>query len=63
MEGLLTVDELAARLKVDKSWLYSRTRIRGHGGIPHIKLGKYIRFRADEVMTWLQDQQSKGMSP
>ncbi len=55
-ENLLTVDELAAELKVPKSWLYSRTRQTGPGTIPRIKVGKYIRFDYQAVMDWLREQ-------
>ena len=55
--NLLTVDELAEMLKVPKSWLYSRTRETGPGSIPRINVGKYRRFRLDDVMDWLEKQQ------
>jgi excisionase family DNA binding protein len=44
---LLTVDEVAALLKVSKSWIYEHTRSRGaprSERIPHVKIGKYVRF-------------------
>jgi excisionase family DNA binding protein len=56
-EELLTTDELAAQLKVPKSWLYTRTRETGSDSIPRLKVGKYLRFRLGEVMVWLQKQQ------
>ena len=52
----LTVDELAERLKVPKSWIYSRTRETGPASIPKLKVGKYIRFVESEVMDWLKRQ-------
>ncbi len=55
-QNLLTVDEMAAELKVPKSWLYSRTRQTGPGTIPRIKVGKYIRFDYEAVMDWLKMQ-------
>lgn len=55
-DDLITIDELAAKLKVQKSWLYSRTRKIGPGTIPRIKVGKYIRFEVSEVMNWLHRQ-------
>ena len=57
MEGtgeLVTVDELAAFLKVPKSWVYSKTRERGKNTIPTIRAGKYCRFNRDAVMSWLE---------
>jgi excisionase family DNA binding protein len=50
----LTVQEIAAFLKVPVSWVYQRTRQSGDGGIPHIKLGKYCRFNQDQVMQWIK---------
>ena len=42
---LLTVPEIASALKVPVSWIYDRVRRSGPEQIPHIKLGKYLRFR------------------
>ena len=52
---LITVDELAQILSVPKSWIYERTR-QGTQAIPHIKLGNYVRFNADEVITFFRDK-------
>ena len=57
MEKLLTVDELASHLQTPKSWIYHRTRQKGPGRIPHIRAGKYCRFRLAEVLKWLEDKQ------
>jgi hypothetical protein len=55
---LLTPVELAARLKVPTTWVRDRTRSRGLDGdvIPHLRLGRYIRFRwgSKELEAWLQ---------
>ena len=53
-DELLTVAEVAKLLKVPVSWVYERTRRRGVERIPHLKLGKYLRFHACEVREWLQ---------
>jgi excisionase family DNA binding protein len=59
-ENLMTVDELAAFLKVPRSWLYSRSRVAPDNGFPIVKVGKYLRFRKDEVLRWLSmDSASK----
>ena len=52
-EKLLTVEELAERLSVPLSWIYSRTR---SGQIPTIRAGKYCRFSLPEIMEWLRKQ-------
>ncbi len=50
---LMTVAEAARVLNVPVSWVYERTRRRGKEQIPHIKLGKYLRFEVAAVRTWL----------
>ena len=50
---LLTLEETAALLKVSKSWIYERTR---KGTIPHLKLGKYLRFPLAELLLWIAAQ-------
>ncbi|NIV37714.1 MAG: helix-turn-helix domain-containing protein, partial [Anaerolineae bacterium] len=51
---LLTLEEVAERLKVPKSWVYERTRRRGLDRLPHLKLGKYLRFEEAEVRDYLE---------
>ncbi len=53
-QEFLTVREMAAKLKVQPSWLYARTREKGEDTIPIIKVGKYIRFRENAVMDWIK---------
>lgn len=58
-QNFLTISEMAEILKVRKSWLYARTRQTGPGAIPRLKIGKYIRFRLNEVLAWLEQQAAK----
>ena len=56
LHELLTVDEVAALLKVSRSWVYEHTRSRGakHGeGLPHVRIGKYVRFEARALRAYL----------
>jgi excisionase family DNA binding protein len=53
-QDLMTVSEVAALLKVPVSWVYERTRRPGIEKLPHIKLGKYLRFDPVEVRAWVQ---------
>lgn len=55
--GWLTIDEAAALIRVPKSWLYERTRT---NTIPHLKLGKYLRFNRDELVAWTQQFRRDG---
>jgi excisionase family DNA binding protein len=57
IEDLLTIEELAVRLKVPKSWIYTHTRGRTKCRLPFIKLGKYLRFEEGAVRRWLESQQ------
>jgi excisionase family DNA binding protein len=54
---LLTVDEVAALLKVSRSWVYEHTRSRGGiraERLPFIKIGKYTRFDPRSVNEFLR---------
>jgi excisionase family DNA binding protein len=56
LHELLTVNEVAALLKVSRSWVYEHTRARGlprSERLPHIKIGKYVRFEARAVRAFL----------
>lgn len=55
--GWLTIDEAAALIRVPKSWLYERTRT---NAVPHIKLGKYLRFDQQEFLTWARQFRRDG---
>jgi excisionase family DNA binding protein len=55
---LLTVKDVAEILRVPVSWVYDRTRKRSLDRLPGIRLGKYWRFRQNEIVEWLSRQQS-----
>jgi excisionase family DNA binding protein len=55
-QELLTVEELAARLKVKKSWIYFRSMQTGDDTIPRVRIGKYLRFNPGAVMEWIEKQ-------
>lgn len=57
VDHLLSVEEVAELLKVPVSWVYDRTRSRGINRIPGFRLGKYWRFRAEDVLAWIERQQ------
>jgi excisionase family DNA binding protein len=54
---LLTPEELAARLKVSKSWVFEQTRqrakVRNKMPLPCIRLGKHLRFSWAQVCEWM----------
>ena len=50
----MTAGDLAARWGVRSRHILALAR---DGGLPHVKLGKYVRFRAESVQRWLDDQE------
>ncbi len=52
-DQLITVKELSQRLNVPVSWIYQRTRL-GQEAIPHVKMGKYVRFNLGEVVEFFK---------
>jgi len=53
---LLTVRDVAELLQVPVSWVYGRMRNRSSERLPGYRLGKYWRFREDEVLAWVAAQ-------
>ena len=54
--ALLTVREVAELFKVPVSWVYEHTRKRGRERLPHLKLGKYLRFEECAVQEFVERQ-------
>ena len=57
-DELLTVQDVAELLRVPISWVYHRARKRSLDRLPGIRLGKYWRFRHDDITEWLRRQKS-----
>ena len=51
-DRLLNAGEVAELLNVPTSWVREHTR---SGTIPHLQLGRYRRYRLDDVLAWLDD--------
>ena len=60
MTRLLTVDEVAERLGVTKDWVWAQARA---GRIPHVRLGRYRRFREEAIDAWLQQLEQSSLKP
>lgn len=58
MTRLLTVDEVADRLGVTKDWVWAQTRA---GRIPHVRLGRYRRFREEAIDAWLEQLEQSSL--
>ena len=52
-EELMTVGEVARRLKVPVSWVYERCREGTPNPLPHLKLGKYLRFSRSALFAYM----------
>lgn len=58
MTEILTPAQVAERLQVGVSWIYEQTRtrasVRNPDPLPHIQMGRYLRFMWSDVLAWLQ---------
>ena len=50
----LTVQEVAELLQVPVSWVYGRMRKRPSEQLPGYRVGKYWRFREEEILAWVK---------
>ncbi len=57
-ESLMTIPELMDFLKVKRNTIYTLRRI----GLPTVKIGRSVRFRADSVINWLSELEESGDS-
>ena len=53
---VLTIDELAAFLKLSKSTLY---KLAQEGKVPGQKIGKHWRFHRETIDAWLKQESRK----
>jgi excisionase family DNA binding protein len=49
-DEIMTPDEVCAYLKINKDWLYDQVQARR---IPHLRLGRQLRFRRAELLDFL----------
>ena len=47
---LMLAAEVADLLQVTPAWVYAETR---RGRLPHIRLGRYVRYRRSAIDAWL----------
>jgi hypothetical protein len=61
---VLTAKELAGRWRVPESWIREQTRSRCADPIPHVRLGRYVRFSwsSPELAGWWKRRQSTAGS-
>ncbi len=56
MESLLTIPELMDFLQVKRNTIYTLRNL----GLPTVKIGRSVRFRADSVVKWLAEMESSN---
>lgn len=56
-EPLLDADDAAALLSVRPSWVYDAVRT---GKLPHIKIGRHIRFLRSDLERWVLSKRQGG---
>ena len=56
-ERLLNAAEVAELLAVPESWVREHTR---NGSLPHLQLGRYIRYRSQAVLKWIESHENTG---
>lgn len=56
----LTMEELAAYLKMSRTKLYAMTQ---KGEIPASKIGNQWRFDRDEIDKWMKQQRNTDINP
>ena len=56
--ALMTAEEVAERLGgVSVKWVWAQTRA---GKIPHVRLGRLLRYRPEKIDSWLADIERGG---
>ena len=56
---LLTAEQAGELLNVPKSWILAEARA---DRIPHVRLGRYVRFDAEQLDAWWRDR-ARGPVP
>jgi excisionase family DNA binding protein len=56
-DRLLTASEVAELLAVPETWVRETTRA---GHLPHVRLGRYVRYERDEILAWVESLKSGG---
>jgi len=57
---VITADEVAALLRMTPAWVYAETR---RNRIPHMRLGRYFRYRRSAIEAWMSDLEETVDAP
>lgn len=58
-DKLMTVEQMAEYLQVDEYTIYAWAR---KGKMPAFKVGRFWRFRKEEIDKWLESQKNKNVN-
>ncbi|PYV52765.1 MAG: hypothetical protein DMG98_23305 [Acidobacteria bacterium] len=58
---IIDSNELARRWKLPATWIREQTRSRALDPIPHLRMGRYVRFEygSPDLAKWLERRRSK----
>jgi excisionase family DNA binding protein len=56
---LCNANVIARLLNVPETWVREQTR---SGAMPHVRLGRYVRYDVDDVRAWLESCKTPGRS-
>jgi excisionase family DNA binding protein len=57
---LLDAEAVAQMVGMSKDWIYAEARA---DRIPHVKLGRYTRFRREAIEDWIRHQERGKIAP
>ncbi|NLI77839.1 MAG: helix-turn-helix domain-containing protein [Candidatus Riflebacteria bacterium] len=55
-DSLMTIPELMEFLQVKRNTIYTLRRL----GLPTVKIGRSVRFRADSIRKWLEEMEQRN---
>ena len=56
-DRLLDAAEVSDLLAVPVTWVREHSR---NGHLPHVRLGRYVRYRQEAILEWLAEQEQTG---
>ena len=60
MDKLLEAEDVARLVGMSKDWIYAEVR---EDRIPHVRLGRYVRFRAEAIENWIRERERGKITP
>ena len=57
---LLFASDVARRVHMTPAWVYAQARA---NKIPHVPLGRYVRFRPEQIDAWLAEMERGTIEP